>query len=153
MPPLREHPGDIPDLATAFLKKSDAGIAALPLSVDVLRKLMEYDYPGNVRELRNIIERALILKDGAQIIVDDLQFPDQGQIQIRPPAQNPVVAADQAAATTQVKNLIHRRNAQIDADNLFRALGLFQGNRAKTAAHLGVSDRTLYRYLREVKAG
>jgi two-component system response regulator AtoC len=77
LPPLVERKEDIPDLAAAFvrwfsqrIKKRISGIAA-----DALEALEAYGYPGNVRELRNIIERAVILSRGPTLVAWDLIFP------------------------------------------------------------------------------
>jgi two-component system response regulator PilR (NtrC family) len=74
VPALRERREDIPDL-TADLLARIAGGAGLELTVDALEALQEYDFPGNVRELENILERAAALCDGQVIDVGDLRLP------------------------------------------------------------------------------
>ncbi|HED35308.1 MAG TPA: sigma-54-dependent Fis family transcriptional regulator, partial [Gammaproteobacteria bacterium] len=74
LPPLRERKGDIPLLAEFFLKLMEEGESQIPLSPEVIEKLLSYDYPGNIRELKNIIERALILSAGSPIMSDFLVF-------------------------------------------------------------------------------
>jgi two-component system response regulator PilR (NtrC family) len=74
VPPLRERREDIPDL-TADLLARIAGGAGLELTPDALEALQEYDFPGNVRELENILERAAALCDGQSIDVGDLRLP------------------------------------------------------------------------------
>ena len=66
IPPLRERRGDIPYLAQALIEKHHAkmGKRLSELPRDVLRQLMEYDYPGNVRELENILIQAMFMMDG-----------------------------------------------------------------------------------------
>src|SRR5262249_32012423 len=78
IPPLAERKDDIPDLAMSFVrwfaervKKRVSGIAP-----EAMRALVAYAYPGNVRELRNVIERAVILSRGALLVERDLMFPD-----------------------------------------------------------------------------
>ena len=80
MPPLRERKEDIAALAAFFirrfsgeLKKKVAG-----LEPDALKLLMRYQWPGNIRELENAVERAMLLTDGAQIGVEDLRLGDTG---------------------------------------------------------------------------
>src|SRR5262249_5576976 len=77
IPPLAERKDDIPDLALSFVrwfaervKKRVTGI-----SPEAMRALQGYSYPGNVRELRNIIERAVILSRGPELVERDLMFP------------------------------------------------------------------------------
>src|SRR3989338_4828970 len=74
MPALREMRDDIPAIAKAILDKlaQQSGIAHPPFSSDALKALQAYDFPGNVRELENILERALALSGGVIIQPDDL---------------------------------------------------------------------------------
>ena len=76
VPALREHAGDIPDLAAAMLRRLGRrlGGEAPELGAEALAALQGYAFPGNVRELENILERALTLCAGHQIGVDDLQL-------------------------------------------------------------------------------
>ncbi len=77
MPPLRERPGDIPDLADYLLGRitRQSGDAKPALSAAALAVLRRYPFPGNVRELENILERALALSEGDVIEADDLHLP------------------------------------------------------------------------------
>lgn len=74
MPPLRERRGDIPLLVSHFIEKfsEELGRSVGTVGDAVLAKLMEHDYPGNVRELENIIERAVALSRGEAITVASL---------------------------------------------------------------------------------
>ena len=79
-PPLRERKDDIAELANFFirrfsgeLKKKIAG-----LEPEALKLLMRYQWPGNIRELENAIERAMLLAEGSHIAVDDLRLGDSG---------------------------------------------------------------------------
>ena len=74
LPPLRERAGDIPMLADSILNKLTSGNKPA-ISSDALAALQRYRFPGNVRELENILERALALYDGNTIEVDDLNLP------------------------------------------------------------------------------
>src|SRR5512139_622870 len=71
IPSLRDRLDDIPALAEHFLARLEGGDRFLPLSPEVLEALMLHDYPGNVRELRNIIERAAILAAGEDIMTPE----------------------------------------------------------------------------------
>jgi len=76
VPPLRERSSDIPALTEHILAKLNAGkIDQLTLSTTALAVLQQYHFPGNVRELENILERALALYDGNCIEIDDLNLP------------------------------------------------------------------------------
>ena len=78
VPSLRERPEDIPLLAKYFLKKisSDWGTETPQLNNDTLNTLKKYSFPGNVRELENILERAMTLHEDNVITVEDLQLPN-----------------------------------------------------------------------------
>lgn len=87
IPPLRERRDDIPLLANHFAQKfaRKIGKEILPISADTIKILMKYDYPGNVRELENIIERAVILARDQVLEVDSLELnaPSKKQISAR----------------------------------------------------------------------
>jgi two-component system, NtrC family, response regulator PilR len=74
VPPLRERTSDIPSLTAHILSKLTGG-DTVTLSAEAMHALKEYSFPGNVRELENILERALALYDGSKIGIDDLNLP------------------------------------------------------------------------------
>ncbi|MEO6697293.1 MAG: helix-turn-helix domain-containing protein, partial [Gammaproteobacteria bacterium] len=78
VPSLRERPQDIPLLADYNLDRlaRSAGAPKPMLTKDALDALLDYSFPGNVRELENILERAMTLCEGSAIDVDDLRLPD-----------------------------------------------------------------------------
>jgi len=75
VPPLRERRSDIPAMTEHMLNKLNGGSDQPTLSTAALAALQQYHFPGNVRELENILERALALYDGTNIEVDDLNLP------------------------------------------------------------------------------
>lgn len=74
LPALRERTEDIPVLAEHFLKifKDETGMSQIKISTEAIEKMVEYDWPGNIRELRNAIERAVVMGNGQTIIPNDL---------------------------------------------------------------------------------
>lgn len=138
LPALRERAEDIPLLAAAMLRRiaSARGADARATSIDpeALALLCAYAWPGNIRELRNVLERANLLADHGVIRPEHL--PDA----IRTPAAPPQVAA---AAP------VFARGKLSDAE-LARVAAAFTGSRSELAAHLGLSERTLYRRLKSL---
>lgn len=122
MPALRERIEDLPLLVQSLLKRI-AGPSAPTLGNAALDRLMTYPFPGNIRELRNILERARL-------------FADEGVIQ---PEHLP---EDVVSLPAQV-----RAHGSRPAD-LLQVLSQFRGSRSELAKHLGISERTLYRRLK-----
>jgi DNA-binding NtrC family response regulator len=134
-PPLRERREDVPLLAEHFLRMFALEMTRTPptLSVAAVRALQAHGFPGNVRELKNVIERALIECGGHEIQPEHLSLP----------AQTPV-ADPRAAVLAGVDEL----PMNIQAAELFlieRALGLSNGNVAVAARMLGVPRMRIYR--------
>src|SRR5690606_11688054 len=75
IPPLRQRREDLPALADALVRELSAelGRRSTKLSAKGLKRLMAYDFPGNVRELRNVLERALVLERGPELDLEGLQ--------------------------------------------------------------------------------
>lgn len=126
LPALRERRDDIGLLAERLLPAVANG-RSLRLSQAALTWLRDYDFPGNVRELRNLLERACLLTDSDEI---DLRHLPAGQF--GPILRSTVKTAEKAKLT--------------DAQLLDLA-GSFPGSRKELARHLGLSERTLYRRL------
>lgn len=146
VPPLRERKGDLHLLSEHFLKDMEDGEQHIPLAPNVLETLLSYDYPGNVRELRNIIERAVILATGAaltpeHIVLEMEQY--QQDIMDKTPDLSAAPHHDQL-------NLLQRRQ-HLDKESVVAALRQCHGHRKLAALQLGVSERTLYRYINKIR--
>ena len=128
LPPLRERVDDIALLANSLLQRM-AGNDRLRVDDEALAALKRYAFPGNVRELRNLLERARLFADEGVIRLRDL--PDD-------------VLGTQAAAA-----LPRGKGQDADKARLSHALATFQGTREELARHLGLSERTLYRRLKD----
>jgi transcriptional regulator with PAS, ATPase and Fis domain len=127
LPALRERSDDLPLLIDSLLQRLAPG--AVPrVAPQALERLGLYAYPGNIRELRNILERARLFSDDGVIRVEDL--PEE-------------LRAGSAAATQP-----SRRRAGKDLEQLAHALEVFEGSRSELAKALGLSERTLYRRLK-----
>jgi len=82
MPPLRERKADVAALAGSFIKRFSGELKKkiIVLEPDALKLLMRYQWPGNIRELENAIERAVLLADGTRITAEDLRLGDTGAL-------------------------------------------------------------------------
>ncbi|OGS92088.1 MAG: Fis family transcriptional regulator [Gallionellales bacterium GWA2_59_43] len=133
LPPLRERMEDLPMLATSLLSHLDA-TRKITLGEEAMTALMRHDFPGNVRELRNILERALIMADGDTILPQHLYLDAMKSGIQETPATSP---AEEIAPL-----------ATLEKRYLTWATENFPGDRKALAERLGISERTLYRKLR-----
>jgi len=149
IPPLRERPADVLELAQHFIKKySEAnGVSARPLSAEARRTLVLNRWPGNVRELENTIHRAVLLTTGEEIGIDGILTPDGMRLD---QAKNPPAVAHAAlAAETVTRALVGRTVADVERDLILETLKHCLGNRTHAANILGISIRTLRNKLNE----
>jgi two-component system response regulator FlrC len=145
LPALRERRGDILPLAQRAIQAcARAGQAALSLSSDAEHKLLQHDWPGNARELTNIVQRAAWLATGCIIGANDL---DIGPLAAADPAQTPLPAAAQPQDSGLGRDLKDRERELILA-----TLRVTGGSRKLTAERLGISPRTLRHKLQQLKA-
>jgi two-component system response regulator PilR (NtrC family) len=149
MPPLRERPEDIPLLASHFVERfaSEYGKAIAGATPETLRLLKQYSFPGNVRELQNILERAVALEGGTHITPGALPERLRGEFG---------GAGEEAAETEEISVPLtgmdlERKLAEVERSYLVRALAMSGGNRTQAARLLGITFRSL-RY-RLVKLG
>jgi DNA-binding NtrC family response regulator len=134
LPPLRERPEDISVLARYFAENSPvARRRDIRFSPETLSLLRGYSWPGNVRELQNVVERALILADGEELTVEDLPS-----------------SLRHGRSTVQELTADRPSLAELEKTYIMRLLEEFSGHRARVAELLGVSERTLYRKLKEL---
>ncbi|MDB5972922.1 MAG: response regulator [Hydrocarboniphaga sp.] len=138
-PPLRERRGDIPLLAASILERLSADSGQRPqLDADALSMLAAYDFPGNVRELENVLERAITLSDGLRIGAADLQ--------LRAAAREtgaPATAAAAFANTGDAAAPLDARIEEIEKRAIREALEKSRYNKTRAAELLGMSFRQL----------
>ena len=168
VPPLRERLDDLPQICEAVLQRiaHDAGVSPAPsLSDQALQRLLGYSFPGNVRELENLLHRALALSGGTVVAADELGLPDlmgpggegaeaiaSGPVPLgaaaTPPAAVPAVA-EPAARTVPLPSDLVAHLDEIERDILERALDRHRYNRTAAGASLGLSLRQMrYRMAR-----
>ena len=124
LPPLRARPDDIALLVQSFLRRAGAGKRTLTIDAEALAQLQQRPWPGNIRELRNVLDRASL-------------FADDGVIRVEQLLAAPVEQG--AAPGMQVRG---------DSIPLAELHASFGGTRKELAAYLGLSERTLYRRLK-----
>jgi PAS domain S-box-containing protein len=136
IPPLRERRDEIESLAARLMTElaRRPGLQAVRLTQGAARALRGYDWPGNIRELRNALERALILGRGADIDVEHLPAELRSE---RAASMTP-----EGAATSL---------SDLERDAILRVLDEVGGNRTRAAERLGISRSTLKRRLAEMR--
>jgi transcriptional regulator with GAF, ATPase, and Fis domain len=143
LPPLRERREDIRPLANFFKGRfcERHGLPQKEFSTEALAAMLGYAWPGNIRELENAVGRAVVMAEGLVLRSADLGLPG-------------IVVGSQpkgeAGLPSEVETLEQARELWLRA-YLVAALGRHGGNRAQTARTLGVSERTLFRYLEDLK--
>lgn len=146
VPPLRERCDDIAILSNAILARlaEEHGEAARQLSVDAVTALQGYAFPGNVRELENILERAVALAEGDRLTADDLHLPAVASItpSPAPAAAQPAPPAPATAHGAQASGLPDYIE-QLERDAIIKALEECRYNKTKAAAKLGITFRAL----------
>lgn len=144
IPPLRERRDDIPLLIHHFMNTSAAKYAKEidGISPEAQQKLMSYHWPGNVRQLRNVVENMVVLSSGKEMGVDVLP------VEIAPASSAP------GNSTTAIigggfDSIAGIPLDQLEKESIMRTLRLNSGNRELTAKMLGIGERTLYRKIKE----
>jgi two-component system response regulator PilR (NtrC family) len=152
VPPLRERIADLPALCAAALQRiaQDAGVRPLPtLAPDALQHLLRYSFPGNVRELENLLHRALALASTADIGRADLALPEELLQEADAPDADTVPAALQTAGANVLPADLASYLDGVERDILERALERHRYNRTAAGASLGLSLRQMrYRMAR-----
>jgi transcriptional regulator with PAS, ATPase and Fis domain len=143
VPPLRERADDLPLLIESLLERV-APKRQLALSPAALRVLYEHPFPGNVRELRNVLERASLMCDGELIgpehLPEEILHPERDSTDERFAGRRPHPAS--------AADPLDLDEAQRQA--LMRAVHAHRGSRRELARRLGISERTLYRRLKSL---
>ncbi len=137
LPPLRDRREDIPPLVNHFIRRFNKRFRrdVRGITPDALSALTAYDFPGNVRELENLIERAFALGSKEHVTLADL--PSLA-------ARAAAVAAPSALESKNVPTL-----AEVEKDLILRALAVHNNDKEEAARALGISRRTIYRRLKE----
>ena len=152
MPPLRDRPDDVPALATRFCARHAAtnDKAGTTLGPDAIALLAEQPWPGNVRQLENLVERLVVFADTPTVGARDVEVALASGLSAAPSRRSPAVDAHRSAARSLDAPLdLGERRAGAEREAIERALDRARGNRTQAARILGVSRRTLYNKLAE----
>jgi len=135
LPPLRDRLSDIPLLADYFIRKFNKELKKnyRGISPSAQQLLMSYNWPGNIRELRNIIERAMILGNGAYIEADDLPSQLGGK-------ETPTISRPNLKEALKI----------FEKNHILQALVENNWNKEKTARQLRIDPSTLYRKMHQL---
>ncbi len=148
IPPLRERKQDLPDLCQSVIQRiaGDMNRTIRGLTPDAERLLMKYHFPGNVRELINILEYACILCNGEYI--DVMDFPDE--LRREPAAAGGTLTSEAFSAADAVRTYLGSMSIK-DVEKLLIESALLQNPQSKRAAakQLGISERSLFYKIQE----
>ncbi len=135
MPSLREHPEDIPELVFHFLQLfRDEGEQPVTKVVhEAMNRLMEYRWPGNIRELRNVIHRASVLTNTSTITLENLPVN----------FQTPEPGTNSLPSTAEIMTL-----DEMEKSMILQSLKRAAGNKTAAARQLGITSRTLHNKLK-----
>ena len=136
IPPLRQRREDIPLLIDHFIQAANEshGRKVKSIATDARRALMSHPWPGNVRQLRNVIENMVVLADGDKLTADDL--PDD------------LVGRD-GAGDQPLADLAGISLEEAEKQLIANTLKMVDGNREQAATMLGIGERTLYRKIKD----
>jgi two-component system response regulator HydG len=138
LPPLRSRRGDVPALAEHFVKAFSPRGQSVSITAEALERLTQHAWPGNIRELRNVVHRALLLRKGQMIDVADLSFdPD--------PSGGTGGPVGEFIPGLTLEQMLQRLEREI----VESALRRFNNNRERVARELGVARSTLFKRLKD----
>ncbi len=151
--PLRQRREDIPLLIKHLMEKiaKREGKPLQHLSNEARDLLVAHDWPGNVRQLENVIESMTALSTGSTLTLDDIPPDILGQFSVKSVTSTALAPIDRNASTQSLAlpNLAGVSLAELEREAIEKTLQLVQGNREQAAKMLGIGERTLYRKIKE----
>lgn len=135
---MRERIEDIPELAEEFIRQYNSDVK---LSMEVLNAFYKYPWQGNVRELKNVIYHAIILRQEGEIVLQDLPAYFLDSI------SKTVDSTDQPV--TENQSLLRDFVAESEKEKILLTLSKYNGNRTKAMEMLGICRRTFYKKLKK----
>ncbi|AKF80801.1 ATPase AAA [Myxococcus fulvus 124B02] len=138
LPPLRSRKGDLPALADHFVKLYSPRGQTVKLSASAMDRLQNHTWPGNIRELRNVVHRALLLRKGPVIDANDLTFDQEMN-------KETGIAVPELPPGMTLEQMLEKLERQI----VEAALRRYNNNRERVARELGVARSTLFKRLKD----
>ncbi len=148
LPPLRERDDDLIQIARRFLtsytaEENKAFKRFTPACEEILRT---YPWPGNVRQLQNVVRNSVVLNDGEAVTPEMLPAPLDGfTAEAEPAPMDPTIPAASAATAPSGPSQVIVPLARLEREAIERAIELCDGNVPRAAHHLGISGATIYR--------
>ena len=149
MPPLREHSSDVPVLVRRFIQRicGEENIPAKQVSPETLTRLAAHDWPGNIRELENAVEKAIVLSGERSVLFPgDFPLPPRRHPAVYAPGAHPVIAVPDQGLDFE------RTVGSIELNILEQALRKTRGNKKLAAQMLGLKRTTLTAKLKSLVA-
>ena len=150
LPALKERVGDIAPLVSRFLKEfaAENGGRVTGIDAKAMKALEDYSWPGNVRQLRNIVEKMTVLSGGGRLTIDDVPVEI---LEDSAPAATAKIEARAPAVAIDIPPA--QSLADSEKAKILSVLESVKGNKSKAADILGISRRTIHRKLNEWKTG
>jgi transcriptional regulator with GAF, ATPase, and Fis domain len=148
LPPLRERTDDIPELASHFIEKYNKRLnkKVQGIEPEAIEILQEYGWPGNIRELENMMERMILFSEGPILLAKDMPEPLKSVDTVKVP----VLSADPAATgDASMKEIVRQAAAELERDLIGRALVETGGNVTQAAKKLKISRKSLQIKMKE----
>ncbi len=169
MPALRDHKEDVALLVSRFIREfaKENGGAVTGVDAAAMKALEDYDWPGNVRQLRNVIEKMVVLSGGGKLTLDDVPLDvragranvpreprlgkDASPYQVASPSQSASPYQNASPSQDASPRPVAPTASLADAEKaqILAALADCRNNKSKAAERLGISRRTLHRKLKE----
>ncbi len=143
VPPLKERLDDIPALIDHFLYRFSMELGKEVYEVDdeIIEIFLKYSWPGNIRELENIMERAIVLATGPKITINEMPYELLKYMETK----NPLIHLNSESSTEKENNdlPLEQHTERLEKELILRALEKFHWNKTKAAEQLGIKRTTL----------
>ena len=148
LPPLRDRVADIPELVAHFIEKYNRKLSkkVQSLEPDAMEILQEYGWPGNIRELENMMERMILFSEGPVILAKDLPEPLKEADTVKVPLQ---LSAAPSGGDASMKDIVKQAAAELERDLIAKALEETSGNVTQAAKKLKISRKSLQTKMKE----